>query len=326
MPFHHTRTPLRNAQISGSFVCHKNIYLGHASDEIRHTWLRRWSLLNSTIESRYNPIPSRLYINQSVPIGRPKILCFVPYLPNHPYLCQAIQSIADQTVRPDLVVIAIDQGEHTSNTDLFQSSWLSEISRILPLEIRIFDGLNGPYKMLNQVVLDYPGFTHLCLQDSDDFSHPTRLARQISFMDTYNLEVCSCFELRLRNSSLQLVDYPVHATRALMSEPGHCMLWPASLIKITIWNKLEGCSDTFRFGADTEFQLRACFTARMANYPSYLYARRIRCDSLTGSSETGHKSWQRGYINSLYKADYYQRQMLRETGEKLSLSPRFKTT
>ena len=72
--------------------------------------------------------------------------------------------------------------------------------------------------MLNQIVREPTDVSHVWLHDSDDFSHGTRLAKQMAFMSRHRLDICSCFEIRLRSESMELVDYPVHVTRALRIE------------------------------------------------------------------------------------------------------------
>jgi hypothetical protein len=325
MPFPPSRQPLLNAVVRGKLSCRHASLIRRIDDGPRRLQLmRQWSRLNATMEARFSLVLRDLLdCEQDLP--RPaRVLCVVPYLADHEYLVHALKSIASQTYRPDRLVLAVDHASAGDLTCQVQRICRHTLGALIPYEIRLFQGLNGPYRMLNQIVGEHADVTHVWLHDSDDFSHGTRLAKQMAFMSRHRLDICSCFEIRLRSQFLELVDYPVHVSRALRIEPGHCMLWPGSLISRSLWEKLDGCSDRYRFGADTEFQLRASFIARMANYPAYLYARLIRENSLTGSCATGLRSWQRGYINSLYKAEYYRNQMLREAGDIPRLGPYFK--
>ena len=325
MPFPPNRQPLLNAIVRGKLKCRHVRLIRRIDDETRSLQLmRQWSRLNASMEARFSLVLRDLLDFEQVLPQPAKVLCVVPYLADHKYLGLALQSIASQTYRPDRLVLAVDDASEGDLMCQVQRICRRTVGSLIPYEIRFFQGLNGPYRMLNQIVGENADVTHVWLHDSDDFSHGTRLAKQMAFMSRHRLDICSCFEIRLRSQSLELVDYPVHVSRALRIEPGHCMLWPGSLISRSLWEKLDGCSDRYRFGADTEFQLRASFIARMANYPSYLYARLIRENSLTGSRATGLRSWQRGFINSLYKADYYRHQMLREAGKIPQLRPRFK--
>lgn len=328
MPAERCRQPLRNAHLRqrlpiASLALERRLI----NPAARARLLAAWSALNAATEAQFSralPSPSALTAAAEAASG---VLCVVPYLANHGHLAGALRSIAEQSTPPGRVVVALDNADAGDSAGVeadVEAAGRSLSEAGIAWGVQRFRGLNGPYRMLNQIVEHSRDSCHIWLHDSDDHSHPSRLQKQLAFLERHRLDICSCFELRLRPTALELIDYPLQVSRALNHEPGHCMLWPGSLIRRTLWQRLQGCSDQHRFGADTEFQLRACFIARMANYPSYLYARRIRSRSLTGSPDTGHGSWQRGYLNSLYKADYYLRQLRRQAGEPITLEPRFR--
>lgn len=253
-----------------------------------------------------------------------RVTCVMPILFNHNFTYIAVNSVLQQSRHVDHLILLIDDSERTETSSqlsiikdtLDQSNIKSSIYR--------YKGVNGPYRMLNRVVERHDDSDFLWLHDSDDISHSTRLEKQLEYALYHRLDICGSFELRLGLDNIKAIQYPINVTRALMVEPGHCMLWPSSLIRRSLWRKLQGCSDEYTFGADTEFQLRACFIARMANIPSFLYARRVRPESLTGCSLTGHGSALRGYVNSTYKAEYYKRKILLDQGEEMTLEPCFK--
>ncbi|MFM2158007.1 MAG: hypothetical protein RLZZ124_481 [Cyanobacteriota bacterium] len=323
MPADRCRQPLRNASVrlrlrTQPRALNRRLEVPAA----RRRSMAMWSRLNAATEAQFaRVLPPQLTAGATAG----DVLCVVPYLANHIHLHEALRSIAEQTTKPGRVVVAIDNAAADHAWSEVESACRNLADADIGCEIQAFSGINGPYRMLNQIIAANGDVSHIWLHDSDDISHHSRLSKQLAFMERHALDICSCFELRIRASAVELVDYPLHVSRALNHEPGHCMLWPASLIRRQLWEDLNGCSDHHRFGADTEFQLRACFIARMANYPAYLYARRIRETSLTGSPETGLRSWQRGYITSLYKADYYRRQMMKQDGQPIELQPRFKT-
>lgn len=253
-----------------------------------------------------------------------RVTCVMPILFNHNFTHIALNSVLQQSRHVDHLILLIDDSEKTET-----SSQLSIIKNALDqssirFSIYRYKGVNGPYRMLNQVIEKHDDSDFLWLHDSDDISHNTRLEKQLRYALSHRLDICGSFEIRLGPDKIKAIQYPINVTRALMVEPGHCMLWPSSLIKSSLWKELHGCSDEYTFGADTEFQLRACFIARMANIPSFLYARRVRPESLTGCSLTGHGSALRGYINSIYKAEYYKRKLLLDRGEEMTLEPCFK--
>lgn len=287
--------------------------------------MSKWNSLNKESERVFHRASSSLHKNGvQISEASTHVLCIIPTLLNHPYLSQALEAISKQSRLPDEVVIALDDTTDDNQVArvevLIQQSCLADIcSSVVP-----FSGLNGPYKLLNSIVDNAQHATHIWLHDSDDISHPSRLEKQLEFMNRYKLDICGTFEIRLERQYVDFVQFPVNASRALMTEPGHCMLWPSSLIRRSLWQRLGGCSDLHRFGADTEFQLRAAFIGRMGNYPAFLYARRKHDASLTSSPETGLGSWARGYLNSMFKADYYKRQLLKEQGVGLSLMPRYR--
>ena len=253
-----------------------------------------------------------------------RVTCVMPILFNHQCTDDAISSVLQQSRRVDHLMLLVDHCETTVT-----STHLSIIEDRLDqsdisFSIYRFQGINGPYRMLNQVLEKHDDTDFLWLHDSDDISHSTRLEKQLRYALYHKLDICGTFEIRLATDRVQAIQFPINVTRALRVEPGHCMLWPSSLIKRSLWRKLQGCSDVYTFGADTEFQLRACFVARMANIPSFLYARRVRPESLTGCTLTGHGSSLRGYVNSIYKAEYYKRKMAVDRGSEITFEPYFK--
>lgn len=320
--------PLRNARLRQRLpIAAQALERRLINPAKRVRMLAAWSALNTATEAQFSrALPSSSTLAESAEVAS-RVLCVVPYLANHGHLTEALRSITEQSTPPGQVVVALDHaysGDSGGGEADVKEAGRSLSEAGISWKIQQFQGLNGPYRMLNQIVENSRDSHYIWLHDSDDYSHPSRLQKQLAFLERHNLDICSCFELRLSPTALELIDYPLQVSRALNHEPGHSMLWPGSLIRRTLWHRLKGCSDHYRFGADTEFQLRACFIARMANYPSYLYARRIRACSLTGSPNTGHGSWQRGYLNSLYKADYYLRQLQRQAGEPFTLKPRFR--
>jgi hypothetical protein len=286
-----------------------------------------WDAINRNTEEMFRVFPalSEQHTRHTIQSSKERhhVVCVVAYLQDHDYFYDAITSILQQTRKPDSIVIGIDNAhQDDASQDLRLASRALESAGI-HVSTELFTGLNGPYHIFNCIIGKMHDTALLWLHDSDDISHPTRLEKQISFMDYHQLDICGSFELRFDQAGYELFQYPINVSRALLIEPGHCMLWPSSLIKASLWRKLGGCSDAYRFGADTEFQLRACFIARMGNLPSFLYARRRRSNSLTTSINTGLRSWTRGYINSIYKAEYYQRQIIRSSGNVPVLTPRF---
>jgi len=286
-----------------------------------------WDAINRNAENAFSLLPSLRADppNHSSQAAGSKyeVVCIVPYLMDHSYFMDATSSIMAQTRTPDRIIIGVDNADQDAGSQDLSEAIEALKSAGLSVSTEYYIGLNGPYHILNDIVGKLDETVFLWLHDSDDISHPSRLERQIAFMECHHLDMCGSFELRFRNAEYELFQYPINVSRALLIEPGHCMLWPSSLIKASIWQRLSGCSDAYRFGADTEFQLRACFVARMGNIPSFLYARRRRENSLTTSLHTGLRSWTRGYINSIYKAEYYQRQMIHSSGNVPLLTPRF---
>jgi glycosyltransferase involved in cell wall biosynthesis len=285
---------------------------------------KAWTQLNSQAEARHQLALRTEPSTADVGLRQPSVMAVMPFLADHDLIAAALQSIAQQTRKPCRLVIAVDNDADGQTGQAVTARCQQILADTLPYSVRSFSGLNGPYRMLNQIINEADDVSQIWLHDSDDLSHPSRLEKQLWFSSRHQLDLCSSFELRIRTAAIDLIHYPINAGRALRVEPGHCMLWPGSLIRRSLWQHLQGCSDLYRFGADTEFQLRASFVARMGNYPAYLYARRARSNSLTNNKDTGLRSWTRGYMNSTYKADYYQRQLEREAGNPLDLSPRFR--
>jgi hypothetical protein len=75
---------------------------------------------------------------------------------------------------------------------------------------------------------------------------------------------------------------------------------PASVVRRRALERLGGFAGDTRFGADTDFHLRAAHLYRIRNVRRVLYRYRVWARSLTGSPETGFASAaRRAYIAAM---------------------------
>jgi hypothetical protein len=78
--------------------------------------------------------------------------------------------------------------------------------------------------------------------------------------------------------------------RAMSEKPGHYVCHGSSLIARSLALRTGGFDRTLHVEADTDFVLRASQLGRIVNLPGFYYYRRIRPDSRTSATSSGHGS------------------------------------
>src|SRR5262249_54083791 len=130
-----------------------------------------------------------------------------------------------------------------------------------------------------------------------EWSTPPRIDALLAEAERSGAEVVVCQAYRLISELGEVVPltYPLDANATLEASPAaHAVMHPSSIVSRDLVMRLGGYATGLKFGADTEFERRACYVARIVNIPDYAYVVRNRADSLTSSAETGLRSaWRR---------------------------------
>lgn len=242
-----------------------------------------------------------------------RVLAIVPYFDCEEYLEQCLESLTRQS-HPLAGIVVIDDASPQSPVELV---------RKFPTVTLLGSTENcGPYRHAQQVIDDtnYDGYL---FHDADDFSSLDRLDVLLRYAERNQAELVGSQEVRidLINNVVRPVLYPLDVNQALADRPGHPLLHPTSVVSRALVIRTGGFATGLRFGADTEFLLRAVHVGRIVNCPEYLYFHRKRPRSLTTDPETGLESPARVALLAAVKERARANIRLKAEGREPDLSP-----
>lgn len=155
----------------------------------------------------------------------------------------ALRSLHEQTY-PNIQVVVVDDNS-TDNSQKIVKAWSEKDSRI---KLLTNSSNSGTYisrnRVLKEAQTDY--FTVL---DSDDFSLPDRIERQVNFLNT-NPDALACEMFWLRMSASGEFIYK-HFADSYLHEAVATMMMRTQAVRNTV-----GYWDSVRFAADTEYKHR----------------------------------------------------------------------
>ncbi|MEV0264667.1 glycosyltransferase family A protein [Streptomyces sp. NPDC050617] len=215
-----------------------------------------------------------------------RLTVLIPHRDCPRFLPQAVSSVLGQTAR-DLAVVVLDD----CSAD---GSWrraLAPFATDRRLTVLASARPAGPFRLGN-AVLPLVRSPYVAFQDADDISHPLRLERQLRLLERGRADVVGCcFEvLDEAGTPLYRKRLPRHADVWMRLGRSFAVLHGATAMRRGVLDRLGGFDGTTRFGADTDFHLRAARLFRVRNLPSVLYRQRRWPRSLTAAPDTGFGS------------------------------------
>mgnify|MGYP006271927987 CR=1 FL=1 len=155
-----------------------------------------WTRLNSRTETKHQ-LALRTKTNRQETLDwQASVVAVMPYLADHDLIEDALHSITNQTLKPDLLLIAVDNDANGQIGKTVAVRCEEILGNAIPYNVQSFSGLNGPYLMLNRLISESSDMSYIWLHDSDDISHPTRLEKQLMFTHHHRLDLCSSNELQ----------------------------------------------------------------------------------------------------------------------------------
>lgn len=165
----------------------------------------------------------------------------------------------------------------------------------------------GPF-IARQHLVEKSNQKYVFLQDSDDLSSADRFEKSIYELNSRNLDVLGCHELRIDQieKKLLLIRFPIDVNLALRKGSIHPILHGTCVMRKLSFLRVGGYSTDGRFGLDTQFLLRVGFDLRIGNIDEFLYFRFRRRYSLTTSSSTGDETILRKFLLWRWRVDFEQ--------------------
>ena len=200
---------------------------------------------------------------------------------NRPHLVgEAIQSLLDQTRRPDAIIVMDDGSECLPLESIPDDSIISVYRSATNV---------GPYRLLNWAMQNIASDWYM-IQDSDDISMPTRLDRLLDAARTRRADMVGSAirNVTVATGEVRVTSFPHDATAEHRRDgrPYVCT-WGSCVLSRRLWQRLGGLATGLRLAGDAEFIARACCTGCVVNIPSIELLRRLFPDSLTQRPDTG---------------------------------------
>ena len=229
---------------------------------------------------------------------RPRVSVVIPTYNAAAYLSETLASVFSQSVR-DLEVLVVDDGSEDQTEDLVAAA--DERLKYIYLE---HSGV--PAKVRNYALGAVQG-DFIAFLDSDDLWIPTKLERQIEFMEQENVELCftdfttfgatqdkvSAFD-QARSSMSRLqkeracADSWVITSSSLLEDcllRGPIPIWTSTiLVRRNSLNKVGRFNEEMHLDDDTQMWFRFAKQCRVGYIDDVLAMRRVRPTSLTAVS------------------------------------------
>jgi glycosyltransferase involved in cell wall biosynthesis len=242
------------------------------------------------------------------------VLAIVPHYKCEAWLGDCLDSLVRQT-RPLDAIVVVDDASGAPPV---------EIVRGFPQVTLLASTENvGPYR-LSQEVIANTGYDAYLFQDADDWSGPRRLELLLAEAERSGAEMVGCQAHRLISEEGEVVPltYPIDVNAAFEAAASqHALMHPSAIVSRDLVLRLGGYATGLKYGADTEFERRASYVARIVNIPDYAYVVRNRAGSLTSSSETGLRSASRRAVMQVQLARWRENAALVAAGNQPMLAP-----
>jgi glycosyltransferase involved in cell wall biosynthesis len=201
------------------------------------------------------------------------------------YLREAIESILSQTFT-DFEFLIINDGSHDDSQAILES-YADRRIRLL------VNGSNQGISAALNLGLAQARGTYVARQDADDVSHPSRLARQVAFLEAQPAIALLGTQARFWKQGVAPARTP-SMWRALSHEAikfqavfGNPFFHTAVMYRRAVaWSELNGYCSDYRICQDFDLWLRMLQRHRVANLGEYLVDFRVHPHSICRTSRT----------------------------------------
>lgn len=203
-------------------------------------------------------------------MNRPKVTVLMPVYNAKNYVREAVDSILNQTFRNFELLIINDGSVDTTQSIL--SSYKDPRIRIITHKKNM-----GIVRCLNEG-LSLAQSTYIARMDADDIALPSRLEKQVAFMDKHpGIAVCGTWLKAIFDTKSEIWKVPVSHNEIQSLMLFHdAVFHPTVMMRIEIIKKYNfQYKTTYPYAEDYELWLRMMGRSRFANTPEVLLLHRI---------------------------------------------------
>ena len=231
--------------------------------------------------------------------GGPAAALVLPHRGNTAFLRASLKQIARAAGSSVKVRVGLDIDDESLYTSFPEEFPEAEFFHFSPAPV-------GPYLIRQQLAERSPE-PLLTLQDSDDLSCYDRFTSLSAALDATDSDIVGSHELCLDElrAVVQPVRFPLDSSASLDTCANHALLHATLMCHRHAFFRAGGLATNLIIASDSQFLLRAWFSARIRNVDEFLYIRRRHATSLTNAPETVYDNPLRRRLSADWTRDFY---------------------
>jgi len=222
----------------------------------------------------------------------------LPHRGSPAFLRASLKQIARAAGSPVKVRVGLDVDDETAYSSFPEEFPLAEFFRFFPAPV-------GPY-LIRQELAERSPEPLLTLQDSDDLSCYDRFTSLSAALAETGSDIIGSHELCLDElrALVQPVRFPLDSSASLDLCANHALLHATLMCHRAAYFRAGGLATNLIIASDSQFLLRAWFSARIRNVDEFLYIRRRHATSLTNAPETVYDNPLRRRLSADWTRDF----------------------
>ena len=222
----------------------------------------------------------------------------LPHRGSPAFLRASLKQIARAAGTPVKVRVGLDVDDEAAYASFPEEFPDAEFFRFHPAPV-------GPY-LIRQELAERSPEPLLTLQDSDDLSCYDRFTSLSAALAETGSDIVGSHELCLDElrALVQPVRFPLDSSASLNLCANHALLHATLMCHRDAYFRAGGLATNLIIASDSQFLLRAWFSARIRNVDEFLYIRRRHATSLTNAPETIYDNPLRRRLSADWTRDF----------------------
>ncbi|MGC4029158.1 MAG: glycosyltransferase family 2 protein [Steroidobacteraceae bacterium] len=252
----------------------------------------------------------------------PKVSVVMACYNSERYLAEAIGSIREQSFR-DFELIIVNDGSTDRSLEIAQEHARQD-GRIRVIHCEHNRGISAALNRgVNEARAEW-----VAQMDSDDFSYPDRLQKQMDYLATHPEIICvGVFPLMVDEKRYPIIVLDIYhekhedIERELLDGHGWALLAPTSLFRRDMALRIGGYREDMTTSMDTDFFLKLGELGKVANVPEVLFEYRVHAKSVTHARKAGQVEQHNMALRDAYARRNLQKAVPEETSAADNVTP-----